>query len=366
MKDNKNVQKETNYIHSHNNHSNCHCHGNCQHNNMNQPINKSYKSDYIKEKLIFIPLIVIKLLISAFIYKKYFINNLENEVDINYSHKVFPFFIIHLLIIYFLSVFSSSTQTNIDKYTNLNTNNNSKKELITFRQNYLLCDFCHRVKFIRTSHCRLCDKCISNRDHHCPFITNCVGFNNMQYFLNFCFWMSYGLIIYIYSFLKFQYINLSIIKMIIFKIDFIANILFLLSSASILIRGLLTIYNNRTYLESMRQIGIETKCPFYDCLKKSNQSKVNNMYNIGFLNHFYYLVGPTLLHLILPLPKFKNFILDENCPIFSKIKFPDRIQILKYYNMKNPNYFKEQIEETSNPDEFIKKCHQYYDDKNII
>ena len=154
--------------------------------------------------------------------------------------------------------------------------------------------------------------------------------------------------------------------MIIFKIDFISNILFLLSALGMLIRSLLSIYNNRTYLESMRQIGIETKCPFYDCLKKSNQSKVSNMYNVGFLTHLYYLVGPTLLHSILPLPKLSNHVLDENCPIFTKIKFPDRIQILKYYNMKNPNYFKEQIEPASNPDEFIKRCHQYYDGKNII
>ena len=72
------------------------------------------------------------------------------------------------------------------------------------------------------------------------------------------------------------------------------------------------------------------------------------------------------MHFILPLPKFKNYILDENCPIFTKSKFPDRIQILKYYIMKNPNYFKEQVEATSNPDDFIKLCHQYYDGKNII
>ena len=166
--------------------------------------------------------------------------------------------------------------------------------------------------------------------------------------------------------IKFEYINLSIIKRIFFKIDFIANILFLISAVSILFRSLLSIYNNRTYLESMRQIGVETKCPFYDFLKKSNSLKVKNMYNVGFLSHLYYLVGPTLLHFILPLPKFKNYILGENCPIFTKRKNPDRIQVLKYYNKKDPNYFKEQIERTSNPDEFIKNCHQYYDGKNII
>lgn len=188
----------------------------------------------------------------------------------------------------------------------------------------------------------------------------------MQYFLNFCFWGSYGIIFYILSYLYFNYINLSILTKIIIKVDFIANIFFLISLFGISIRCFCNIYNNLTYLETIRQIGIEFKCPIYDFLKAENKSTINNLYNIGFLNHLFYIIGPTLIHFIFPLPKFKNYILDENCPIFTKLKMPDRIHILKYYSKKNTNYFKEIIENNSNPDDFIKLSHKYYDNKIII
>ena len=344
-------------------HNHCHCHCNCNsHNIMNKPNTNSCSKRYLIEKFIFIPIIIIKILSSLYLYEKYFCYNLQNETDIKYSQKSFFIFVIFLLILYFVSILSSSVQTDIDRYTPLNKNN---KEKFEFKQNYLLCSYCHKVKFIRTSHCRVCDKCISFRDHHCPFVTNCIGFNNMQYFLNFCIWGTYGLIFTIYSYFKFKYINLSLSMRIFIKIDFIGNILFLLTLLGIIIRNLITIYNNKTYLESIRQIAVETKCPFYDFLKEKNKNKLFNTYNIGFLNHFFYIIGPTLLHLILPLPKMKNYTLDENCPIFAKIKTMDRMQLIKYNVSKNPNYLKEQVEDTSNPDNFINLCHVYYDGKII-
>ena len=91
-----------------------------------------------------------------------------------------------------------------------------------------------------------------------------------------------------------------------------------------------------------------------------------NQYNIGFLTHFYYLVGPSLLHFFLPLNKFKKYTLDENCPIFCKAKYPDSIQMLKYFLKKDENYYEDKVLKPSEPEVFLKLCHQYYDDYNII
>lgn len=47
-------------------------------------------------------------------------------------------------------------------------------------------------KPIRGHHCSLCQECVMNMDHHCPWINNCVGMNNHWWFLLFIFWTWMG------------------------------------------------------------------------------------------------------------------------------------------------------------------------------
>ncbi len=48
-----------------------------------------------------------------------------------------------------------------------------------------LCHTCKLVRPYRTSHCRHCNRCILAFDHHCPYIQNCVGYNNRIWFFRF-------------------------------------------------------------------------------------------------------------------------------------------------------------------------------------
>ena len=66
-----------------------------------------------------------------------------------------------------------------------------------------------------------------------------------------------------------------------------------------------------------------------------------------------------------PLPKYKNYTLDENCPVFKELYRIGRLDILRYMVKKDQNQMK-LLEENSSPENYIKLCHQYYDGKTII
>jgi hypothetical protein len=48
-----------------------------------------------------------------------------------------------------------------------------------------LCHSCRVVRPLRAKHCRICDRCVAQFDHHCPYIYNCVGLRNRGWFLLF-------------------------------------------------------------------------------------------------------------------------------------------------------------------------------------
>lgn len=53
---------------------------------------------------------------------------------------------------------------------------------ITF---HAMCGRCHSFKPENCHHCRICDRCVSRMDHHCPWMNNCIGVANLKHFILF-------------------------------------------------------------------------------------------------------------------------------------------------------------------------------------
>lgn len=330
------------------------------------------KKVIIKQRVTFIPIISIKVIISFIFCEFYLSYSTDNKIDTPYIKKSICLIVFFFFYSYYLSVMTPCNQTNVNKYFN------NGKEIQYFKKNFWdYCQFCNSKKFIRSSHCRTCQHCILFRDHHCPYTANCIGFNNIQYFLNFLFWGMYSIVYYNLTCLKFffkennthlndgsimtRFIKISII------IDFIVNILFYNGLLFLFLRTLLVIYNSYTTMEKDRFPNLEGNCFCYNIYKNDNLFKQTNSWNIGFLSHFYYAIGPSIIHLFFPLYKYKHFPIDENCPIFNRCKSPDRLQIIKFM-IKNKKGDLNTILDGlgSSPEHFIKLSHEFYDGKSII
>ncbi|KAI5778390.1 DHHC palmitoyltransferase-domain-containing protein [Geopyxis carbonaria] len=48
-----------------------------------------------------------------------------------------------------------------------------------------ICYTCNLQKPARSKHCSICRGCISKHDHHCIWVNNCIGHNNVRYFMLF-------------------------------------------------------------------------------------------------------------------------------------------------------------------------------------
>ncbi|KAJ5438371.1 Palmitoyltransferase akr1 [Penicillium daleae] len=59
------------------------------------------------------------------------------------------------------------------------------------------CVPCLSRKPLRSKHCRRCGRCVAKHDHHCPWIDNCVGANNLRHFVLYIISLEIGIILFV-------------------------------------------------------------------------------------------------------------------------------------------------------------------------
>ncbi|CAD2088948.1 palmitoyltransferase DHHC7, putative [Plasmodium vinckei lentum] len=121
-------------------------------------------------------------------YKKVYINYDMNWGIVKMS--IFHFFLLMFLINYILSIvtppgYIPNTEEWVFKDFGENNSNNIDDYLIEKKKTgeRRFCKWCCKYKPDRAHHCRICKTCILKMDHHCPWIYNCIGYNNHKYFM---------------------------------------------------------------------------------------------------------------------------------------------------------------------------------------
>ena len=116
-----------------------------------------------------------------------------NEPQVNVSPTSYTVFAIIGLITFLTAEISYfDTLSSIPGYQTTNRmsveeyNKNPPQRVIkNVAFNLTYCSTCKIVRDIRTFHCSHCNMCVERHDHHCGFVANCIGKDNLKRFFIF-------------------------------------------------------------------------------------------------------------------------------------------------------------------------------------
>ncbi|CAD8057844.1 unnamed protein product [Paramecium primaurelia] len=122
------------------------------------------------------------------------------------------FYILSILVVYYAyqTISIDPTDDQLILVRNGQNQNGQEKEY---------CIDCKFYKRETTYHCTLCERCVSDFDHHCVWLNNCIGKKNYQYFFKLLIFISlYGVVFIIFASLSIHFLSVVMIIWIAFNI----------------------------------------------------------------------------------------------------------------------------------------------------
>ena len=183
------------------------------------------------------------------------------------------------------------------------------------------CLTCNIVRPPKTSHCVICDNCIMGLDHHCFYISNCVGERNRKYFILF---LIYGFFVSLFCIItslyhvlftfviqkKYKYLTLLLFKK--YYIQLIVSFIFMLS-------GVVVLFVKKDSIKLSCSIFIPGNILFdvyfYYNIKK-NKTETKKLYDLFIIE--YHPFSISIIYAVLPLFLFVSKYLKKQIKLVGK------------------------------------------------
>ena len=201
-----------------------------------------------------------------------------------------------------------NTNNITNNHKNNNNNNNKFSNISENCSNEIYsslkyCNICSQYKPIRSHHCNICGYCVLKMDHHCPWINNCVGQNNLRYFILFLTWIYIGCLFIIFTSLpsffmsdeKFSHFTNN--KR---KVEF--KFVIVLCIAGSVMLTFFNVWNWFLILKGSTTIEFWTRSP----IPSKNKFTVINDFSLGIKDNFYVTFGTHNPFKVLFIPSIKS------------------------------------------------------------
>ena len=235
-------------------------------------------------------------------------------------------------------------------------NNNKLNDGIPYIFQKKECFTCHIERPKKCSHCKICDDCIMEMDHHCFYISNCVGVRNHKnffLFLLFGSFLSNFLIIFIIYHIIYVYLifDLNLTEKLIkkFKLMFFLGIFFMIFPPMIFY----LIMKKILFSVVFYLIGSLIEIIIFEINKKNNEINNKIYHNFSLL----------MFICLFPLNIFVN------CAFFKQVKMIGKGLTIKQYSsilIQKENLKKEGNENYKNMEIFLNKKWNFCNLFNII